>query len=56
MLAQVATALLVFALVRADGRLGEEKAAGREIAHVLAVPDARAVSGSSPPGSDDRPW
>ncbi|MFH8992087.1 hypothetical protein [Streptomyces sp. NPDC017940] len=56
MLALVATALLAFALVRADGRLDEEKAAGREIAHVLTAPDTRAVSGSSPPGSDDRPW
>ncbi|WP_078964772.1 anti-sigma factor [Streptomyces aureocirculatus] len=42
-LALVAAGLLAFALVRADARLDEEKAAAREIAHVLAAPDARAA-------------
>ncbi|MEV0527339.1 anti-sigma factor [Streptomyces sp. NPDC050439] len=45
-LALVASAVLAFQLVRTDRRLDEERAEAREIAHVLAAPDARA-SGSS---------
>ncbi|MGA4842919.1 anti-sigma factor [Streptomyces sp. G45] len=41
-LALLAAGLLAFALVRADDRLDDERAAAREIAHVLAAPDARA--------------
>ncbi|GHC79292.1 anti-sigma factor [Streptomyces flavofungini] len=43
-LALVAVGVLVLALGRADDRLGEERAATREIAHVLAAPDARAAA------------
>lgn len=42
-LALVAVGLLTFALGRADDRLDDERAAAREIAHVLAAPDARAA-------------
>ncbi|MFD9906183.1 anti-sigma factor domain-containing protein [Streptomyces sp. NPDC059063] len=39
----VSAGLLAFALVRTDDRLDDERAAAREIAHVLAAPDARAT-------------
>ncbi|GGS01511.1 hypothetical protein GCM10010252_45160 [Streptomyces aureoverticillatus] len=42
-LALVAAGILAFALIRADDRLDEERASAREIAHVLAAPDARAA-------------
>ncbi|EPH40001.1 anti-sigma factor [Streptomyces aurantiacus] len=42
-LALVAAGFLAFALVRTDDRLDEERAMAREIAHVLAAPDARAA-------------
>ncbi|WP_405654812.1 anti-sigma factor domain-containing protein [Streptomyces sp. RK9] len=42
-LALVAVGILALALGRADDRLDEERAAAREIAHVLAAPDARAA-------------
>ncbi|MEV6754177.1 anti-sigma factor [Streptomyces sp. NPDC051214] len=45
-LALVASAVLAFQLVRTDRRLDQERAEAREIAHVLAAPDARA-SGST---------
>ncbi|WP_192918309.1 anti-sigma factor domain-containing protein [Streptomyces spectabilis] len=41
-LALVAVGLLALALARTDGELTDERAAAREIAHVLAAPDARA--------------
>ncbi|MEI5099715.1 anti-sigma factor [Streptomyces sp. PmtG] len=44
-LALLAAGLLAFALVRTDGELDDERAAAREIAHVLAAPDARAHTG-----------
>ncbi len=44
-LALVAAAFLALALVRTDGELSDERAAAREIAHVLAAPDARASTG-----------
>ncbi|MFI8932834.1 anti-sigma factor domain-containing protein [Streptomyces sp. NPDC053474] len=44
-LALVAVGLLALALVRTDGELSDERAAAREIAHVLAAPDARASTG-----------
>ncbi|WP_079087051.1 anti-sigma factor [Streptomyces silvensis] len=49
-LAMVAAGLLAFALVRTDERLDEERAAAREIAHVLAAPDARAAEARDPRG------
>ncbi|MER5304562.1 anti-sigma factor [Streptomyces lasiicapitis] len=42
-LALIAAGILAFALVRTDDRLDEEQAAAREIAHVLAAPDARSA-------------
>lgn len=42
-LALVAAGILAFALIRTDDRLDDERAAAREIAHVLAAPDARAA-------------
>ncbi|MGW5734189.1 MULTISPECIES: anti-sigma factor [Streptomyces] len=38
----VVTAVLAVQLLRSDGRLDRERAEAREIAHVLAAPDARA--------------
>ncbi|MEU3739343.1 anti-sigma factor [Streptomyces sp. NPDC032198] len=40
-LALAVTVILAVQLVRSDGRLGRERAEAREIAHVLAAPDAR---------------
>ncbi|TGA98539.1 anti-sigma factor [Streptomyces sp. MZ04] len=42
-LALVACAVLAVQLARTDDRLDRERAAAREIAHVLAAPDARAT-------------
>ncbi|MCI3901578.1 anti-sigma factor [Streptomyces spectabilis] len=44
-LALVAVGFLALALARTDGELSDERAAAREIAHVLAAPDARASTG-----------
>lgn len=41
-LALIASAILAVQLVRSDGRIDRERAEAREIAHVLAAPDARA--------------
>ncbi|MGW6062553.1 anti-sigma factor [Streptomyces sp. NPDC055189] len=42
-LALVASVILALQLTRAEDRLGRERAQAREIAHVLAAPDARAA-------------
>lgn len=67
-LALAASAILAVQLVRTDDRLDRERAEAREIAHVLAAPDARtparAVSGtrggaastSSRPSPGGAPW
>ncbi|WP_030684088.1 anti-sigma factor [Streptomyces sp. NRRL B-1347] len=44
-LALLAVGVLALALARTDGELADERAAAREIAHVLAAPDARASTG-----------